>query len=841
MGCTFSFPRPQYEIAGLDRKNNRFQLSLQYKQPKAYIIYYGLLEYSGLVDYSVYDIIVAADQSGTGVAQARSCGTKVFQYLPYGSRFNTDGFIEDMKSQISSLASQGLADGIFFDECEVGYWNMDYYEDDELAAPFEEGLQEVCRHCRQLGLESIVNGVAAYSNYGTYFLWESFAGYWDTNRLDWSGSGSGTRTKNANGTITYNYNFSKWTLTGSLRIENGCIVNGKSGTMTIDIDMADYIRAGERKQTYPWVYFEWFGEGADDYTLEIYAYIGNDWPYNEETWEKLPKLWKGEPASWNGINKETRYIRLELVFKGADNLRMDNCFLNYDYVYPYYDMDQPNEPADTNRRYWNFNLSHCAYLQEQEADVLCHCYGTRADRERMQYTFTAFKVMGFDSWDFTHPLHQIIRYTDILDDPFGVLLKRIDKGNGKYHGLFTGCEADIDLSKNTYSLTRNEPEYWFDRGLDSFDESMRVYENPLSFTHHTFLMTAEIPYGQTIPGIADGWYVIEVLPPIWQYDWETGDIIWYDDDGKKIEYFYTVYYYPVLPDRLNLKKMYVYDDIFYFYFGMKFGGAVDFLAIKPDRYYIYIGSSELDYGFKGEWFDAPFKAQFMIYNQSLFKWSRVDWEGKPADERDYTNFEYIGNAFLDIEFSEDDSFLRYTLKKSVLGEASTKNMKFYAVVEETAQNYVGLVPENGVDITVDPVGFPNCIQYGQRRHGLFSPHGYYLSEEIELDNPQEGIMIQWAGREPAGTDIDMFVRYKREGDDEFSDYVKAAGNQYFVGYTVTHIQYALSLNTTEGKTTPYVSDVRIFPGKELIPVDYTEGIAEIRAAAGHTVAVTYEH
>ena len=79
MGCTFSFPRPQYEIAGLDRKNNRFQLSLQYKQPKAYIIYYGLLEYSGLVDYSVYDIIVAADQSGTGVAQARSCGTKVLK------------------------------------------------------------------------------------------------------------------------------------------------------------------------------------------------------------------------------------------------------------------------------------------------------------------------------------------------------------------------------------------------------------------------------------------------------------------------------------------------------------------------------------------------------------------------------------------------------------------------------------------------------------------------------------------------------------------------------------------------------------------------------------------
>ena len=335
--------------------------------------------------------------------------------------------------------------------------------------------------------------------------------------------------------------------------------------------------------------------------------------------------------------------------------------------------------------------------------------------------------------------------------------------------------------------------------------------------------------------------MVETVPPYYQYDYDTGEILYKNEDGSKIEYKSIVYYYPILPDRLNLKKMYAYDDIFYFYFGMKFGGAVDFLAAKPDRYYIYIGSSEPDYGFKGEWFDAPFKAQFMIYNQSLFKWKRTDEEGKAADERDYTNFEYIGNAFLDCEFEEDGTFLRYTLKKSVLGEASTKNMKFYAVVEETAKNYVGLVPENGVDTTTDPVKFPNCIRYGQRRHGLYSPHGYYLSEEIGLDNPVEGIMVQWTGNVPAGTDVSMFVRYKKDGEEEFSDYVKAAGNYYFIGHTVSHIQYALSLNTTKGKATPSISDVRIFPGKELIPADYTEGTAEIRAGAGHTVSMLYEH
>lgn len=146
------------------------------------------------------------------------------------------------------------------------------------------------------------------------------------------------------------------------------------------------------------------------------------------------------------------------------------------------------------------------------------------------------------------------------------------------------------------------------------------------------MMQMEIPVGQKIPGIHDGYYVVNVIDPVYQYD-ENGNLI-------KDDYVYTVQYYPVLSDDLDIRRTWVFDDIFYFYFGMKFKGAVDFLADKPNRYYVYIGSNELDYGFRGEWYDAPFKAQFMIYNQSLFKWDK-----DAENERDYTNFHYIGMPF----------------------------------------------------------------------------------------------------------------------------------------------------------------------------------------------------
>lgn len=810
-------------MAGIVEEGGRFVLDKQYRQPVPFMIYYGMLQYSGLTDYSVYSILVSADDTADEVTKARACGTKIFQYIPFGSRFNTGDFLSEIKSAISSFASNGLADGIFLDECEVGYWG-DYYEDEETASVFESGLKEVCDFCRSLGLESLINGVSACSDFGDYFLWESFSGYWNTNKINWDGTGRGRRTVNADTTVEYTYPFSDWSMTGSLRIEDGMVVDGTEGMMSITLDMSRLILSGERKETYPWVYFEWFGSGADDYSLEIYAFVGN----SLDNLEELPKLWKGEPASWNGINKETRYLRLELRFKGASGLRMERCFIAYDYVYPYYDMTQPNGAADTNPHYWNFNMAQCEYLWQKKSHVICHCYGTPKDTKRMMYTFAAYKTFGFDAWDYTHPLHQTIRYTDILDDPFGALLKREKLGDGRYGAMFTGCDTIVDVGKNTYSIIRNEPDYWFGRGLDSFEDINLVYTNPAPLTRHVFLMQAEIPDGERIPGLSDGWDVINVIPPYYQYD----------EEGQPIEddYVQTVQYYPVLKDSLNIRKVWVYDDIFYFYIGMKFKGKVDFLADKPDRYYVYIGSEELDYGFKGEWYDAPFKSQFMIYNQSLFKWDRT-----AEDERDYTNFHYIGNAFLSYELTEGGTMLTYTLKKSVLGEASRLHMCFYFVAEQTSDNFVALIPSKGIDISVDPVGFPNKVRYTQKKFDLYSPHGYYLSEEIRFREPVKGALLQCLAAAGKGTEVKLFARVKEKGREDFGEFEQADGLVYRTDKDVTHIQYAVALNTTDGKKTPSFTDVRITPGEALPPEEYTEKTASVYIAAAASEKISYEH
>jgi hypothetical protein len=817
----------KYETAGIVKVGDNFVLDKKYKQPKPFMIYYGMLQYSGLADYSVYSILVAADNTADQVALARACGTKIFQYIPFGSRFNTEDFLSQIKSMISSYATNHLADGIFLDECEIGYWG-NYYENEEMASIFEKGLKEVCEYCRGLGIETLVNGVSAYSDYGDYFLWESFSGYWSTNKINWNATGTGKRIVNADSTIEYTYPYKDWTMTGSLKIENNAVVDGTEGIMSITLDMNNLIRTEERQETYPWVYFEWFGSGADDNTLEIYAYTGNSWPYSPNTWEELPKLWKGEPASWNGINKDTRYLRLELRFKGATSLRMERCFIAYDYVYPYYDMTASNGVADTNHRYWNYNMAQCEYLWQKKSKVICHCYGTPKDTQRMMYTFATYKTFGFEAWDYTHPLHQTIRYTDILDDPFGAFLSRKQTSSGVYEAMFTGCDSRIDVKNSTYSLNRNEPEYWFKRGISSFEDIDKVYHNPLAFTHHTFIIQAEIAVGKKIPGIADGWYVINVIDPIYQYDTD-GNVM--EDD-----YFYTVQYYPILSSDLNIRKVWVTDDIFYFYFGMKFQGKVDFLADKPNRYYIYIGTTELDYGFKGEWYDSSFKAQFMIYNQSLFKWDK-----NAEDERDYTNFRYIGNAFLNYELTEDGTMLTYTLKKSVMGEVSKLNMCFYFVMEETAHNYVALIPSTGVDISVDPVKFPNKVSYRQKRYDLYSPHGYYLSEEIKFKTPIKGAVVQCMGTKDTATSIHLFVRVKQKEHKDFDDFEKANGLTFYSDKTITHLQYAVALNTTDGKKTPSFQDVRITPGSEIEPEEYTEKTAEIHVGISTSTKISYEH
>lgn len=783
-----------------------FYLDTKYVQPTDFITYYGMLQYSGIDDYSIYKIIIAADQTATEVAKAMADGAKVFQYVPYGSRFNDGEFITELKQTISSIASAGLGDGIFFDECEVGYWNLDYYNNPEKCEIFREGLIEATSYCSSLGLESIVNGTAAYSDIGTYYMWESFVGTWNTNKVRWQSDGNGREVHNSDGTVDYYYPWSDWTMTGTLKVENGCVVDGTSGTMSIEFNINDKIN-GPYTDVTDFVYFEWFGDGADDETLEIYAFIGNNLPYDAEQWEELPKLWKGEPGSWNGINKSARCIRLELRFDGATNLQMDNCFLAYGYVYPIYDMSLPNGEADTNPELWNYNLSKWRYLRSVGSRDLCHSYGTITDEAKMAYTFTCFKVLDGYAWDYTHPLHQIIRYTDVLDDPFGCLLKSVESPGANFYGEFSGLSCDVDMSNGTYALDRvTNPPYWFDRGIDNFTPSELIYKNDKQYSTHVFGFTETLDENEPLP---EG-EIIEVWGPYYQYEYtydEQGNVIGQsikrvDESGQPIEYTKAVAYKKFMPPSCNVREVYGYDDIFYFYFAIKVQGEINLLAEEDlqNRYYIYLCAEGIDYGFTGQWFGLPHKSQFMIYNQSLFKWNK-----DATDPTDYTQFEYIGNAFLEYSFQNADrSFIRYRVKKSVLGECSQRQMHF-CIVTETPDNLVCICPET-YDTTVDPVSINSIIGYTQRRFNLYSPHGYVKSDEVDLG--QHGFTLDFQKYQPAGTIVKFFYRYMVNG--EWCDYIELQGKQSCTVYEVCDkMQWVASLNTTLGTVTPTVSNVRV--------------------------------
>lgn len=813
-GCIFNRERLGYEHAGVVNKvGNMFTLSKQYVQPTSFITYYGMLQYSGIDDYSIYKLIIAADQTATEVAKVMADGCKVFQYVPFGSRFNDGEFLTKLKETISQIASAGIADGIFLDECEVGYWDFSYYDNPEKCEIFREGLLEATSYCSSVGLESIVNGTAAYGDIGTYYMWESFVGTWNTNKICWQSDGDGRRIVNSDGTINYYYPWSEWTLTGSLRIsDDGFIVDGTEGTMSIEYNIND--KTHEPYQDFTdFVYYEWFGEGADDESLQVFAFIGNSLPYDSETWEELPQLWKGEPGSWDGINKQAQCIRIELRFKGATNLRMDSCFVAYGYVYPTYDMALPNPPADDNPELWNYNLSKWEYLRSVNSRDLCHSYGTITDETKMAYTFTCYKVLDGYAWDYTHPLHQTIRYTDVLDDPFGCMLKSYQTSPGFFHGDFSGLSCDVDMRKARYSLHRfAAPNYWFDRGIDSFSQEELVYANPSDYSSHVFTTDVVLDEEEEIP---DG-EILAIYGPYYQYDYEwnpDGSIkkqtIKRVDEytGEEIKYTKTVVYKKKMPAECNVREVYCYDDIFYFYFAIKVQGEINLFLDedKLNRYYIYLCAEGIDYGFAGEWFSLPYKAQFMIYNQSLFKWNK-----DAEDESDYTQFHYIGNTFLEYEFQNADrSFIRYRIKKSVLGECSRLNMHFL-IVTETPDNLVNIYPEN-YDTSVDPVYIGSMIDYTQRRYDLYSPHGYVRSDECDLGG--YGFVISYEKNEPENTEVKFFVRWKVGG--EWKDYTEVKGPSMGVLQICEKVQWVISLNTLDGKVSPMAGNVRVIKVKVL--------------------------
>lgn len=146
-----------------------------------------------------------------------------------------------------------------------------------------------------------------------------------------------------------------------------------------------------------------------------------------------------------------------------------------------------------------------------------------------------------------------------------------------------------------------------------------------------------------------------------------------------------------------------------------------------------------------------------------------------------------------------------------------------------------------MDSLVDPVVFPKYVPYKQRRFNLYTPHGYYLSEEINLDGRVQGVFVQCLGKMEKNTNIRLLIRIKEYGQSEFGAFKEATGLSWKTDRIITHIQYAVALNTTDGKKTPSFFDVRITPGNELVPDLYAEKTAMIQISTISTQKIIYRH
>ncbi len=467
---TMLFEKEESKSAGIVNQNGKLTLDTKYRQPNKFDIYYGELQYSGITDYSNYDFLIVNDRNKESVRKVRSQGCKIFQYLYFGSRFeDTDAFINNFKDQVLKLKNDGLADGVFLDECDLEYWELGYSNNSDKCQIFYNRLKEVTDYCKSIGVQTVVNGTRAFCDLGDYYLWESFGGYWTTNSLKWSSNTTTKRNVSSLGEINYGLSLTNWTLSGSCYYDGQSIRGGADGSAQILIDMDKIVDKKDRMNIYDWVYFEWLGTGADDNSCKIWVWTGDELPFKESTWEStwkmLPKLWKGEAKSWNGIGKSSRYIKIKMEFKGADDLQIDSILLTYDYKYPYWDMAASNGQADTNAYLWNYNNSQRDYLWEKICEsgnkikVLTHSYGNPNDEYRKRYTYLSSAIWGFYSSDYVHPMMQSITENSLSREPIGMFLNRSDDNTA----IFTGATASIDLNNHTYTLQRDEPGYWYDR------------------------------------------------------------------------------------------------------------------------------------------------------------------------------------------------------------------------------------------------------------------------------------------------------------------------------------------------------------------------------------------
>lgn len=445
-------------------------LDTTFHQPHQFVVYYGQLEHSGILDYSIYEFIVVSDKDTESITAVRNQGTKVFQYFAFGSQFDdSEDYVKTVKNKIRSLKEQGLADGIFLDECDISYWDAAYQNNPEKQKKFYASLQEITTYIRSLDMESIINGTRSFATLGDYYLWESYLTYWATNQLKWDNFTSLIRSESSDGAITYGRRFNDWTFEGTTHVENGKVVGGQQGAMEILLDMDQILQNDDRRNVYDWVYAEWFGKGGSDETISISIWTGDTLPFDSTDWNLLPTLSKSTADNWLGISRSSKYIKVRIEFNEAKDLSMEQILLSFNYRFLYWDMSSDNGLADTNPYMWNYNDSQLDYLREQATDVgspikvLAHSYGEINDYEKSKYTFLSSVINEFYAWNYVHPMMQNADQA-IWNEPLGMLLKR-DKNGSETKGYFTGGTAAINSSNHTYTLTRNEPAYYYQKAI----------------------------------------------------------------------------------------------------------------------------------------------------------------------------------------------------------------------------------------------------------------------------------------------------------------------------------------------------------------------------------------
>lgn len=822
------------ESEGIINTKGRLSLDTKYKPINKFLIYYGILNPGKIADYSKYQFLIVGDKDFENISNVREEGCEVFQYIAFGSVFeNTNRVIEDFKKEIDVLKNSNIADGIFLDECDLGYWEEDVYNQSDKVKIFYDRLKEVTVYAESIGLKTIVNGNKAYAELGDYYLWEDYLTYWESNNLNWRHINTG-REENEAGTLKYGLQLSDWNLEGSCKLEEEYIVDGSNGSIDMTIDMDKILLPQDIKDKYDWGYTEWFGSGATDETCHVQVWVGNELPFNEATWESISDGYKGIPKYWNGINKSSKYLRLRMDFDGASDLKIKDILLTYGRTYGYGDM-----PIDKVKR---------DYLWEKidetgnSVKILTHAFGEESDYNKNIYTYLTSKIWNYYSYDYVHPNMQGVYNTEKIDNPMGLLLKR----EGENKGYFTGAVATVDEGEQTYNLERIEPAYWYNEEITidgNFDDWINVepcYESDsqgAEIINSSWYISAEnysmgeFDNIQIVDG--DGYDVLRLIEegagtwisPVISIEDDQDEVVmkeitWGGGGEGSINYY--IQYkedQEEWSDWIDTSKSASYRKINFTEFrvkiilegvpsyveevehdGISFWGSkhewgtyveddIKQIAITDDRknmYVVFEAEKEINFNKDEENEYSLFidvneatGADFKIENDKLFIWNEDEnqWiENKKAT----VNYKLSGNK----------RKIEYGISKANLGGLEKQDFKLYMKMKnmENEKEY--------------------HFSYEQKNYEMKTPHGWYTSDEVVLDGKTKKVSLKWKEKIPSGTNVKAWVR-TRDININWTNWIEVKNDKKVNTEKAIRYQYCFGLYTNDGKNTPIIDQIKV--------------------------------